>query len=105
MTDKNARNVENTLEVLADDIERYELLSAKEIENVLREVEGRHSELPIEIESGETSNQYIKKFIGLTLKRNCLVFSSFLSTVRLDAEEITKSSVFGVKILFSLLLE
>ena len=74
MTDKNAQNGENTLEVLADDIERYELLSAKEIENVLREVEGRHSELPIEIERGETSNQYIKNFIGLTLKRNCLVF-------------------------------
>ena len=54
MPDKSARNREDMLEVLADDIERYELLSAKETKNVFSEVEGRHSEIPIEIESGET---------------------------------------------------
>ena len=52
----NARNGEDILEVLPDDIERYEILSARETENELREVEGRQSELPIEIESGETSD-------------------------------------------------
>ena len=51
MSYKNARNEEDMLEVLEDDIERYELLSAKETENTLREVEGRHSVLPVEIES------------------------------------------------------
>ena len=79
MSDKNARNGEDMLEVLADDIERYELLSAKETENVFREVEGRHFELPTEIESRETlDNTFIKnKLDGLSLERNCLLFSSF----------------------------
>ena len=58
MFDKNARNGEDMLEVLADDIEHYELLSAKETENVLRDAEGRHSELPTEIERGETSDKH-----------------------------------------------
>ena len=72
-------NGEHMLEVLADDIERCELLSAEEIENVLREVEGRHSELPNEIESGETSDQYIKKLIGLILKKELSnVFQFFI---------------------------
>ena len=53
ISDKSARNGKDMLEVLAD-IELYELLPAKETENVLREVEGRNSELPIEIESGQT---------------------------------------------------
>ena len=77
-SDKDARNGEDMLKVLADDIERYELLSAKETENVFREVEGRHFELLTEIESGGTSdNTFIKKLISLSLERNCLLFSSF----------------------------
>ena len=34
MSDKSARNREDMLEALADDIERYALLSARETENV-----------------------------------------------------------------------
>ena len=64
MSDKNARNGEDLLEVLADNIEHYELLSAKENENVLRKVEGRHSGLPIEIESGETSDNTLKNLMA-----------------------------------------
>ena len=48
------------LEILADDIERHELLSAKETENMLRKVEVRHSDLPTEIESGETLDNTLK---------------------------------------------
>ena len=48
------------LEALVDDIERYELLSGRETENVLRKDEGRHSELPMEIETGEASNNTLK---------------------------------------------
>ena len=56
MSDKNVRNEEDMLEVLADDIERYELLLAKETENILHEVESRHSELPIEIDQDHGSD-------------------------------------------------
>ena len=42
---------------ITDENEHYELLSAKKKpETVLSEVEGRYSELPIETESGETSD-------------------------------------------------
>ena len=64
MSDKDARNGEDMLEIFADDIERYELLSTKETENVLREVEGRHSELPIEIESGKSSDNTLKHLLA-----------------------------------------
>ena len=69
MSDKNARNGEDMLKVIGDDIECYELLSAKETENVLREVEGRHSKLPNEIESRETSHNTLKQLIGLSLNK------------------------------------
>ena len=62
MSDKNARNGEDMPEVLADDIKGYELLSAKETENVLREIESRHSDLAIEIKSEETSNSTLTLF-------------------------------------------
>ena len=64
MSVKDARNGEDMLEIFADDIEPSELLSAKETENVLREVDGRHSGLPIEIESGETSDNTLKNLLA-----------------------------------------
>ena len=64
MSDKNARNGEDMLEVLADGIECYKLLSAKETENLLREAKGRHSEFPTEIESGETSGNTLKNLLA-----------------------------------------
>ena len=64
MSDESARNGKDLLEALADDIERYELRSARETENVLREDEGRHSELPVEIESGETSDNSLKNLLA-----------------------------------------
>ena len=60
MSDKSARSGEDVLEALADSIERYEFLSARKTENMLPVDEGRHSELPFEIESGETSDNTLK---------------------------------------------
>ena len=64
MSDKNARNGEDMLEVLADGIECYKLLSAKETENALRGAKGRYSELPTEIESVETSDNTVKNLLA-----------------------------------------
>ena len=38
MSDRGAKSGEDMLEVLADDLSRYELLSAVEAEEILREV-------------------------------------------------------------------
>ena len=94
--DKNARNGEDALKVLADDIERYELLSVKETKNVLHKVQvdilSSHVKSKVEKLPSDT---ILIKLIALSLKKNCLMFSSFLSTVQLDAEEITKSQSLG----------
>ena len=78
MSDKSARNREDMLEALADDIERYALLSARETENVLRKDEGRHSDLHIEIESGETSDNTLKTFWLKSKKEMPHVFQCFI---------------------------
>ena len=50
MSDRGAKSGEDMLEVLADDLSRYELLSAVEAEEILREVEGHHPTVPISLE-------------------------------------------------------
>ena len=51
MSDKSAKSGEDMLQVLADDLGRYELLSAKEYDELLRDVEGHHPDLPISLNS------------------------------------------------------
>ena len=51
MSDRGAKNGEDMLEVLVDDLDRYERLSAIETEEVLLEVEGHHYDIPIPLEN------------------------------------------------------
>ena len=48
LSDRTARNGEDTMRILADYLSRYELLTPEKTESVLKEVKG-HSMFPIEL--------------------------------------------------------
>ena len=107
MSDRGAKSGEDMLEVLADDLSRYELLSAVEAEEILREVEGHHPTVLISLEQeddnfneteghvSDANSASSERFVSITSKDrdNFLLVNFLLVNVNKNTKYKTNNDI------------